>query len=107
MTPNIGKLVTQCQAGLGATLDSVEKSREGHDLIAHDFDRLRFAFEDDGHHVGYLWNISSLATELEVTRDSGVVQFELGESHNPEFRNTDSHLRPTVDAILAVEAREN
>ena len=108
MTPNIGKQVTQCQTGLEATLDLVDKPREEHDLIVPDFDRLRFAFEDNGHPAGYLWNISSLATELEVARFGGVVQFELSVSHNPKFRNTDSHLRPTVDGeILAVEAGED
>jgi len=49
MTPNIRKPVTQHQAGFEATLDLVERSQEEHNLTAHDFDRLRFAFEDDGH----------------------------------------------------------
>ncbi len=88
-------------------MDSVEKPLEGHVLIAHDFDQLRFAFEDDGYHVGYLCDICSLTTELEVTRDNVVVQFELGDSHDPEFRNSDSHSRPTDGAILTIEGREN
>lgn len=75
--------------------------------MAHDFDQLRFAFEDDGYHLGYLWNVRSLTTELEVTLDSVVVQFELGDGHDPKFRNTDSYLRPTEGAILTIEAREN
>ena len=107
MTSNIGRLVTQSQAGLGAILDSVEKPLEGHVLSVRDFDQLRFAFEDDGYHVGYLWDVCSLTTELEVTRDSVVVQFALGDSHDPKSRNTDSHLRPTESAILTIEAREN
>ena len=108
MTPNNGKLVSQSQTGLEATLDLVEKPREERDLIVPDFDRLRFAFEDNGHHAGYLWNISSLATELEVARFGGAIQFEFGVSHNPKFRKTDSHLRPTADGeILAVEGGED
>jgi hypothetical protein len=52
MTPNVRKPITQHQAGFEATLDLVEKSQEEHNFTAHDFDRLRFAFEDDGHRVG-------------------------------------------------------
>ncbi len=107
ITPNIGELVNQYQSGLAANAELVEELREEHYLISHDIDLLRFAFQDDGHHEGYLWDFRSLTSELEHAGFSNVIQFPLGVSHNPELQDTDSRVGiPIADVMLAVEARK-
>ena len=107
ITPNIGELVNQYRSGLAANVDLVKQLREDGYLISHDIDLLRFAFQDDGHHEGYLWDFRSLASELERVGFSDVVQFALGVSHSPELQDTDSRVGlPIADVMLAVEARK-
>jgi len=107
ITPNIGELVNQYQSGLAANADLVEELREEHYLISHDIDLLRFAFQDDGHHQGYLWDFRSLTSELERAGFSTAIQFPLGISHNPELQDTDSRVGlPIAGVMLAVEARK-
>ena len=107
ITPNIGELVSRYRSGLAKNQSLVGELHEEKYLISHDVDLLRFAFQDDGHHEGYLWDYNSLRSELARAGFSSVIQFALGVSQNPDFQGTDSRVGlPIADVMLAVEARK-
>jgi len=105
ITPNIGALVGKYKNGLTLSTDLVQQlTSEGY-LIAHSVDLLRFAFQDDGHDVGYLWDRDSLFSELSEVGFSDLKSYDLGHSDNPAFTETDSRIgTPIAEVMLAVEA---
>jgi len=105
ITPDIGTLVEKYRSGLNVSADLVQQlTSEGY-LIAHDVDLLRFAFQDDGHYAGYLWDRNSLFTELSDVGFSELRGYDLGHSDNPAFAETDSRIgTPIAEVMLAVEA---
>lgn len=64
VTPDIGALARlYLDGGDAAAPLREELIAEGYSM-QHQVDVLRFAFHDDGHHEGYLWDEASLANEL-------------------------------------------
>jgi len=107
ITPDIGALVEKYRSGLSVSADLVQQlTSEGY-LIAHGVDLLRFAFQDDGHDAGYLWDRDSLFTELGAVGFSELKSYDLGHSENPAFAETDSRIgAPIAEVMLAVEAKK-
>ncbi|NQV73666.1 hypothetical protein HQ496_11130 [bacterium] len=105
ITPDIGALVEKYRSGWTFSTDLVQQlSSEGY-LIAHGVDLLRFAFQDDGHDAGYLWDCDSLFTELSAVGFCELKSYDLGQSDNPAFAETDSRIgTPIAEVMLAVEA---
>lgn len=105
VTPNIGALVENYKTGLSNNVELVNQLISEDYLIAHSVDLLRFAFQDDGHHSGYLWDQESLFMELDQAGFTGIRRYDLGVSENPEFTGTDSRVGlPIAEVMLAVEA---
>ena len=105
VTPDVSELVRLYLAGPESAASlRAELAQEGY-LVAHQVDLLRFAFQDDGHHKGYLWDRDSLAVEL---RSSGFTSVEFHEPAQSRFQrltNLDRRVGiPLGDAMLAVEA---
>jgi predicted SAM-dependent methyltransferase len=107
ITPNIGELVMKYQCGLESDVALVNQLREENYEIAHNVDFLRFAFQDDGHHTGYLWDFDALRAELENAGFAEVTQYELGTTNSTEFYGADSRVGLSIaEVMLAVEARK-
>ena len=105
VTPDVGALVTRY-------LDSSEQSmalqqelqREGY-LIEHQVDLLRFAFQDDGHHEGYLWDRKSLSLELEKAGFVDMSICSAGQSDIHDLRGLESRVgSPIADICVVMEA---
>ena len=100
VTPDIAALVNLYEAGpdtAGPLRD--ELVDEGY-LIAHQVDVLRFAFQDDGHHVGYLWDQASLTSEL---ADAGFINIHPcrpGESSTQHLTGLELRIDTPVAAIM-------
>ncbi len=85
-TPDIGRLVSLYNADDGETQEVLQFHRnEGH-VAAHRVDLLRVAFTEHGHHVGYLWDFESLASELAAAGFANARRCDTGESGDPSLR---------------------
>ncbi len=107
VTPDIGELT---QVYMSAPEESaalkVQLIQEGY-LIENQVDLLRFAFQDDGHDAGYLWDKDALETELRLAGFSGVVFHGPGQSKHDQLRNLDLRVdTPLAGMMLAVEAEK-
>ncbi|MFC4471052.1 class I SAM-dependent methyltransferase [Streptomyces xiangluensis] len=72
------------------------KNYEAH----HPVDLLRVAFQECGHHAGYLWDFQALRDELILAGFSDVRRFEPGQSNDPDLKGLESR----KDFALIVEA---
>jgi predicted SAM-dependent methyltransferase len=75
--------------------------REKKHVVHHPVDVLRVVFQECGHHLGYLWDFSSLSAELAAAGFTDVTRFEPGESDDADFQG----LEARNDFALIVEAR--
>lgn len=105
VTPDVETLATiYLQRSNDAKELTKELRAQGYS-IQHDVDLLRFAFQDDGHDQGYLWDREALVREL---RDAGFSSFEVhsaGQSNDPELRNLELRFdNPVADIGLHLEA---
>ncbi len=108
ITPDIGALVEKYRQGWTLSADLVQQLISEGYLIAHGVDLLRFAFQDDGHDAGYLWDQDSLFTELSDVGFAELKSYELGHSDNPAFAETDSRTgTPIGRVMLTVEATKS
>jgi predicted SAM-dependent methyltransferase len=81
-----------------------ELLREGYS-IHHQVDLLRFAFQDDGHHEGYLWDLGSLSDELLRAGLTGVSVHEAGSSLYQELSGLEARVgTPVANICIVVEA---
>lgn len=104
VTPDVDALARLYLAGGDASAPLREElTAEGYSM-EHQVDVLRFAFHDDGHHEGYLWDEDSLAAELAA---AGLVDFsvhEAGSSEDPNLRNLEMRVgTPVADICIHVE----
>lgn len=89
----------------------MKRDDETHELIAlsnqknyeahHPVDLLRVAFQECGHHLGYLWDFQSLRDELTMAGFGNVRRFHPGSSDDPEFQGIETR----ADFALIVEAQ--
>lgn len=108
VTPDIESLVQLYLNGLPAA-DALhaELTRDGY-LVQHSVDLLRFAFQDDGHHDGYLWDLNALGNELTAAGFSEVRRCDLGQSNDPNLRNIDGRSHSQIGKVmLIVEATKH
>lgn len=105
VTPDIGAIVELYMAGPQAAAALIEELVEEGYHVAHQVDVLRFAFQDDGHHEGYLWDRASLQAELSA---AGFAQIEFrapGDSIHSTLRGLDMRTDvPLARAMLAADS---
>ncbi|WP_406170454.1 class I SAM-dependent methyltransferase [Streptomyces sp. NBC_00996] len=77
------------------------KNYEAH----HPVDLLRVAFQECGHHIGYLWDFQALRDELTLAGFADVRRFEPGRSDDPDLR--DMEIREDFALIVEAEAVKN
>ena len=108
VTPDIGALVQMYLAGESSASQLREELvAEGY-LVAHQVDVLRFAFQDDGHFEGYLWDEASLSSEM---KRSGLVNcrtYPAGLSDEPALCGLEARVgTPIADICIIVEAEKS
>ena len=107
VTPDIGEL-TRAYLSVPEESDGLKTQllEEGY-LVENQVDLLRFAFQDDGHASGYLWDKDALETELRSAGFSGVVFHAPGQSKHAQLRNLDLRVdTPLARMMLAAEAEK-
>ena len=105
VTPDVNSLV---RLYLGESEEREELftqlKREGYS-VEHDIDVLRFVFQDDGHHAGYLWDLAAMEDELNQAGFVDVKFLQPGESAHEVFRGIDARIgTPISNVMLAAEA---
>ena len=107
VTPDIGALVqTYLADEEHARPLREELAAEGY-LVAHQVDVLRFAFQDDGHSQGYLWDEVSLSTELVKAGFSHWCTYVAGVSDEPDLCGLESRTgTPVADICIVMEAEK-
>jgi len=105
VTPDIGALVQTYLGGQASALPLREElAAEGY-LVAHQVDLLRFAFQDDGHAEGYLWDEESLSTELLRAGLSDCCTYVAGVSDEPALCGLEARSGTAVaDICIVMEA---
>lgn len=105
VTPDVQALASAYARGwLGNEALRQELVDEGY-TMEHPVDLLRFVFQDDGHHLGYLWDEESLEQELSAAGFVQIERFALGDSNSSELLGIDERLDlPIADVMLVVEA---
>lgn len=68
----------------------------------HPVDLLRIAFQECGHHAGYLWDFQALRDELTLAGFTDVRRFEPRQSDDPELR--DMEIREEFALVVEAEA---
>lgn len=105
VTPDIGALVELYRAGPQAAAALREELVEEGYHVAHQVDVLRFAFQDDGHHEGYLWDRNSLEAELSAAGFTHIEFRSPGESRHSLMQGLDMRTDvPLAEAMLAADA---
>jgi hypothetical protein len=70
-------------------------------------DLLRVIFGESGHHLGYLYDLPTLSTELITAGFVEVQRFEVGQSEDLVLRNLESRSSDTEAKLqLVVEAQK-
>ncbi|WP_405722868.1 methyltransferase domain-containing protein [Streptomyces sp. NBC_01537] len=100
-TPDVEYLVDRYMKGDDETRNLIEISNRKNYEAYHPVDLLRVAFQECGHHVGYLWDYQSLRDELRLAGFTNICRFEPGQSDEPELRA----LETRQDFALVVEAK--
>ena len=105
VTPDVGALVQTYLSGPEAAAPLRDELLVEEYGIFHQVDILRFAFQDDGHHMGYLWDITSLTAELQAAGFINVVSRPTGESDDPDLQGLELRVdTPVAHVMLIVEA---
>jgi predicted SAM-dependent methyltransferase len=105
VTPDIGSLVEVYLSPPDMRRDLADELMGDGYMIEHPVDLLRFAFQDDGHSQGYLWDRESIAAELSAAGFADVEFCLPGNSEYEQFRGIDSRtVTPLARSMLAVEA---
>ena len=107
VTPDIGEL-TRAYLSTPEESDGLKTQliEEGY-LVENQVDLLRFAFQDDGHASGYLWDKDALETELRSAGFREVVFHAPGQSKHDQLRNLDLRVdTPLARMMLAAEAEK-
>ncbi|MGW0772822.1 class I SAM-dependent methyltransferase [Streptomyces sp. NPDC002835] len=68
-------------------------------------DLLRVAFQECGHHIGYLWDFQALRDELSLAGFADVRRFKPGHSDDPNLR--DMEIREEFALVVEAEAVKN
>jgi predicted SAM-dependent methyltransferase len=105
VTPDIGELARLYIADPEQSKDlRTELQAEGY-LVAHQVDVLRFAFQDDGHHAGYLWDADALAVELRRVGFTNLTICQAGKSEDPELCGLEARVgTPVAQICIIMEA---
>jgi predicted SAM-dependent methyltransferase len=102
VTPDVGALAALYMAGPEAAQAlRDELIGEGY-AVHHQVDVLRFAFQDDGHHQGYLWDEESLDIELTRVGFVGVNTHEAGSSGDPALCDLEVRVGSPVASICVI-----
>lgn len=105
VTPDIGALVQTYLAGEASARHLREELvAEGY-FVAHQVDVLRFAFQDDGHAEGYLWDAASLTAELAQAGLPDCRTYVAGVSDEPALCGLEARTgTPVADICIVMEA---
>ena len=105
VTPDVEALAGLYLASPETAAPLLTELRDEGYSVFHQVDVLRFAFQDDGHHKGYLWDFDSLAAELIRAGFQSVTRHQTGESEDPNLRSMELRVgTPVADIMLIVEA---
>jgi predicted SAM-dependent methyltransferase len=105
VTPDIESLARLYLASPEAAAPLISELRAEGYRVFHQVDVLRFAFQDDGHDAGYLWDMASLSDELYRAGFAEVRRYRSNESDDPELRSMELRVGTSVaDIMLIVEA---
>ena len=108
VTPDIGTLTSRYLQGWQGNRELRQELLDEGYLVEHPVDLLRFAFQDDGHSSGYLWDLESLSVELGSAGFEEIRNLPLGVTEDPLFVDLDERVGlPIADVMLAVEARKS
>lgn len=102
VTPDVGALVELYLAGPEAAQALREELIDEGYAIHHQVDVLRFAFQDDGHHEGYLWDEESLASELTRAGLVDISIHEAGLSGDPALVGLEVRVGSPVAGICVI-----
>jgi predicted SAM-dependent methyltransferase len=102
VTPDVGALAALYLAGPEAAQALRDELIDEGYAIHHQVDVLRFAFQDDGHHVGYLWDVESLASELTRAGFVDVSIHEAGSSGDPALCGLEVRVGSPVAGICVI-----
>jgi predicted SAM-dependent methyltransferase len=105
VTPDVGVLVKTYLSGPEAADPLLDELRVEGYRVFHQVDVLRFAFQDDGHHIGYLWDTASLTAELQGAGFVSVVSCPIGDSGDPDLQGLELRVdTPVARMMLVIEA---
>lgn len=104
VTPDLRKHVELYLAGASSVDGEVGAFYRSLGLtVAHPVDLVRVPIASFGHHTGYLYDVPTLAAELESAGFSGAKEWDLSESSHPALRDLDKRT-DEGGAQMAVEA---
>lgn len=105
-TPNIGALTDMYVSRDPRAQAILQRSAEIGLVAEHPVDLLRVAFAEHGHHLGYLWDESTISTELRAAGFTRVDFWPVGESDDADLRGLESRTdEASRISQLVVEAR--
>lgn len=104
VTPDIRKHVEMYLAGTGTEGHIADHYRGMGLVVEHPIDLVRIPIASFGHHVGYVWDFTTLEAELKRAGFHSVVEVGLGESaHAPlaglDVRTSEGGAQIAVEAI--------
>ena len=103
--PDVGRLARFYVDGGRDAEQHLANARTHGYTAEHLVDLLRIVFQDAGNHIGYLWDYSSLSSELRDAGFAEVVRCEIGRSSDPDFRALEARSdEPESPITLVVEA---
>ena len=105
-TPDVERVALQYLENGELARAGMERNRERGRDLEHPVELLRVVFNESKHYLGYLYDFSALANELEAAGFQ-VQRCEAGESDHLDLRGVDSRLHPAEAATtLIVEGRK-
>lgn len=105
VTPDVNALVEKYRSDIAQTADLRDQLHKEGYTIEHRVDLLRFAFHDDGHDRGYLWDEDSLRAELLRAGFRSVTVHDAGTSETPDLSNLEVRVdTPVAKICIVVEA---
>ncbi|WP_367322977.1 methyltransferase domain-containing protein [Streptomyces sp. HUAS ZL42] len=101
-TPDVEYLVACYTKRDGETRRLLELSNLKNYEAHHPVDLLRVAFQECGHHIGYLWDFQALRDELALAGFGDIRRFESGQSDDPDLRGLE--IREEFALVVEAEA---
>jgi predicted SAM-dependent methyltransferase len=80
----------------------LERNRRHGYTADHPADLLRVTFAENGHHLGYIFDLDALTAEMEAVGFVKVAREEAGESSDPEFAQLEARTSDTERATALV-----